>query len=92
MSKAKSGFSIKHTKTARNFSYYGDLKEAIDKAEKEYSEKLNNVEKRKFLLWTYERAKKELEAWDRRISDLGDFISLAKDALKKQGGGGDSRW
>lgn len=80
----KGSFSIKHKKSGRSFTYSGDLKAAIDKAEKELSNKLSDTTKRLFLFWTYERAKKELEAWDRRIADLKEFIRLAKNELEKQ--------
>ncbi len=81
---AKSNFSIKHIKNGRRFTYSGDLREAIDKAEKELREKEENFTKRSFLLWTYQRAKKELEAWDRRIDDLHAFIKVAREELSKQ--------
>lgn len=85
----KGSFTIRHNKKdGRRFTYSGDLKAAIDKAEKELSSKMSNTTKRLFLLWTYDRAKKELEAWDRRIVDLKDFIRLAKEELQKQEEGG----
>lgn len=88
---AKGSFSITHTKTSRKFTYSGDLSAAISKAEKELREKENNLTKRDFLFWTYQRAKKELEAWDRRLDDLRAFIRAAKDELRKQQEGGDER-
>ena len=38
-----------------------------------------------FLLWQYERAKKALNTYNRRIADLKDFIEVAKRELEKKG-------
>lgn len=81
---ANGSFSIKHTKKSTKFTYSGDLQAAIDKAENELKEKQSDMTKRSFLLWNYQRAKKELEAWDRRILDLREFIGAAKAELKRQ--------
>ena len=35
-------------------------------------------------MWQYERAKKALETYNRRIADLKDFIPLAKEELKRK--------
>lgn len=71
-------------KTGRTiYTYKGNLEEIIKKAKKELSEK-ENSEKRKYLLWQYQKAKKEHEAFEKRIRDLKSFIPLAEDHLKKE--------
>lgn len=86
----KGSFSVKHKKGSRSFTYTGDLRAAIKKAENELENKQMDTTKRLFLVWNWERAKKELEAWDRRIDDLRAFISVANVELKKQEEGGTS--
>ena len=81
------GFSVKKTKNKRTFTYTGDLRKAIEKAEKELAEKESSQE-RVFLLWQYERAKKAYEKYEERIKDIEDFVDIAKKELEKTGGKG----
>lgn len=76
------GMKAKHTKDKVTYSYSGDLKEAIEKAEKELREK-EGTTKWLFLKWQYDNAKKALDAYNRRVKDLKSFIELAKEELKK---------
>lgn len=80
-----SSFSIRHTKTQRKMTYTGDLQEAIQKAQKELRQKEND-QKRAYLLWHYEQARKELTSWDARIDDLKAFIRCATEQLEKEKG------
>lgn len=77
------GFTAKHKKGRTCFSYRGDLQECIDKAEKELETKQGSQESM-FLLWQYERAKKALDTYNKRIADLKEFIPLAKEELKRK--------
>lgn len=48
----KGSFTIRHNKKdGRRFTYSGDLKAAIDKAEKELSSKMSNTTKRFFFCY-----------------------------------------
>lgn len=76
------GMRVKHTKDKVTYSYSGDLKEAIEKAEKELREK-EGTTTWLFLKWQYDNAKKALDTYNRRIKDLKGFIELAKEELKK---------
>lgn len=78
------GFTAKHKKGNTSFTYRGDLRECIEKAEKELEKKQGGQEG-VFLLWQYERAKKALDTYNRRIADLKDFIEAAKRELEKTG-------
>lgn len=80
--KKNSGFSIKHKKKSTNYTYWGDLKIVIEKAKKELKDKKES-NKRIYLLWNYEKAKKEHEKWEKRIIDLEEFIELAENELRK---------
>ena len=77
------GFTAKHKNGRVSFTYRGDLRECIDKAEKELETKQGSQEQL-FLMWQYERAKKALETYNRRVADLKDFIPLAKEELKRK--------
>ena len=77
------GFTAKHKKGNVSFTYRGDLRECIEKAEKELEKKQGGQEGL-FLLWQYERAKKALNTHNRRIEDLKDFIEVAKRELEKK--------
>lgn len=76
-------FTAKHKNGRTSFTYRGDLQECIDKAEKELETKQGSQE-RVFLMWQYERAKKALDTYNRRIEDLKDFIPLAKEELERK--------
>lgn len=77
------GFTAKHKNGRTSFTYRGDLQECIDKAEKELETKQGSQE-RVFLMWQYERAKKALDTYNRRIEDLKSFIPLAKEELERK--------
>ena len=76
------GFTAKHKKGNVSFTYRGDLRECIKKAEKELEKKQGGQEGM-FLLWQYERAKKAFNTYNRRIAVLKDFFEVAKRALEK---------
>lgn len=76
------GMRAIHKKSGTTFKYTGDLKEALEKAEKELKEK-DGTTQYVFLKWQYDNAKKALNAYNRRVDDLRDFIRLAKEELEK---------
>lgn len=79
------GMRAVHKKNGTTFKYSGDLKETIEKAEKELKEKEGTTQWL-FLKWQYDNARKAFEKYNRRLEDLKDFIKLAKKNLQKRGG------
>lgn len=77
------GMRAVHKKNETTFKYSGDLKENIEKAEKELKEKEGTTQWL-FLKWQYDNARKALEKYNRRVRDLKDFIKLAKEELEKR--------
>lgn len=80
------GMRAVHKKNGTTFKYSGDLKETIEKAEKELKEKEGTTQWL-FLKWQYDNARKAFEKYNRRLKDLKDFIELAKEELAKKRGG-----
>ena len=74
------GMRAVHKKNGTTFKYSGDLKETIEKAEKELKEKEGTTQWL-FLKWQYDNARKAFEKYNRRLEDLKDFIKLAKEEL-----------
>ena len=77
------GMRAVHKKSGTTFKFTGDLKEAVEKAEKELKEK-DGTTQWLFLKWQYDNAKKALDTYNRRLSDLRDFIRLGKEELEKR--------
>lgn len=77
------GMRAVHKKNGTTFKYSGDLKETIEKAEKELKEKEGTTQWL-FLKWQYDNARKAFEKYNRRLEDLKDFIKLAKEELAKR--------
>ena len=77
------GMRAVHKKNGTTFKFTGDLKEAVEKAEKELKEK-DGTTQWIFLKWQYDNAKKALDTYNRRLSDLRDFIRLGKEELEKR--------
>lgn len=77
------GMRAVHKKNGTTFKYSGDLKETIEKAEKELKEKEGTTQWL-FLKWQYDNARKAIEKYNRRLEDLKDFIKLAKEELAKR--------
>lgn len=77
------GMRAVHKKNGITFKYSGDLKETIEKAEKELKEKEGTTQWL-FLKWQYDNARKAFEKYNRRLEDLKDFIKLAKEELAKR--------
>lgn len=77
------GMRAVHKKSGTTFKFTGNLKEAVEKAEKELKEK-DGTTQWLFLKWQYDNAKKALDSYNRRLSDLRDFIRLGKEELEKR--------
>jgi hypothetical protein len=77
------GMRAVHKKNGTTFKYSGDLKETIEKAEKELKEKEGTTQWL-FLKWQYDNVRKAFEKYNRRLEDLKDFIKLAKEELAKR--------
>lgn len=77
------GMRAVHKKNGTTFKFSGDLKDAIEKAEKELKEKEGTTQWL-FLKWQYDNAKKALDSYNRRVGDLKDFIRLGKEELEKR--------
>lgn len=60
------GMRAVHKKNGTTFKYSGDLKETIEKAEKELKEKEGTTQWL-FLKWQYDNAKKALDSYNRRV-------------------------
>lgn len=65
------------------YKYSGDLEDALAAAKKELDKKRESQE-RLFLKWQFEKTKRAQETYERRITDLGDFIRLAEKELEKR--------
>ena len=77
------GMRAVHKKSGTTFKFTGDLKEAIEKAEKELKEKEGTTQWL-FLKCQYDNAKKALDSYNRRVKDLKDFIRLGNEELEKR--------
>ena len=67
------GMRAVHKKNGTTFKYSGDLKETIEKAEKELKEKEGTTQWL-FLKWQYDNARKAFEKYNRRLEDLKEVI------------------
>lgn len=76
---------VKGTKANRRFTYDANIGLAAEvlKAREEL-EKKSTAEKRSHLRWAYEKAKKEHESYEQRLTDLSDFIYTAEKELERQ--------
>lgn len=80
------GIRAVHKKNGTTFKYSGDLKETIEKAEKELKEKEGTTQWL-FLKWQYDNARKAFEKYNRRLEDLKDrkeTASITKHYTTKQ--------
>ena len=76
---------VKGTKANRRFAY--DAKKGLEAEIQRAREELNKkctAEQRNYLKWAYEKAKKEYEAYEQRITDLSDFIYAAEKEIERQ--------
>lgn len=71
------GMRAVHKKDGITFKFSGDLKEAIEKAEKELKEKEGTTQWL-FLKWQYDNAKKALDSYNRRVGGFERFYKTGK--------------
>lgn len=81
MEKAK--MTTKRTKDKKTYMYTGSLEAAVENSKEELRKKRESQE-RVFLKWQYDKAKKAYEAYERRITDLKNFIELGEEEIQKQ--------
>lgn len=76
---------VKGTKANRRFTYDANkgLEAETEKARKELEKKITAAQ-REHLRWAYEKAKKEYETYEQRITDLPDFIYTAEKEIERQ--------
>lgn len=79
----KSKYYIRHKRGIANFSYTGNLEDAIKKAEIDLEKVCNDSDFAKWD-WLYNLAKKKVDAHFLKISDLEAFIRSAKKQLEKE--------
>lgn len=79
----KSTYSIKESKGKYNFTYSGDLREAIEKANKDLRKEKENAEI-PYWKWMLEKAQKAIAAHDNRIRRIQAFIDCAERHLKAE--------
>ena len=80
---SKATYRIKETKHNRQFTYSGDLAEAIKKAEKDLEAERNNKDMQHWE-WLYKKAKAAITTHENKIDRIGAFIRAAKAELQKQ--------
>ena len=76
---------VKGTKANRRFAYDANkgLEAETEKARKELEKKITAAQRER-LRWAYEKAKKEYETYEQRITDLSDFIYTAEKEIERQ--------
>lgn len=70
-----------HGKGYVTYRFSGDLNTEINKCEKELV-KLQNSSERTFIMWQYNKAKKERDSYERRIDDLKGFVRMARQKIE----------
>lgn len=80
---SKATYHIKETKHNRQFTYSGDLAEAIKKAEKDLEVERNNKDMQHWE-WLYKKAKAAITAHENKVERIGAFIRCAKAELERQ--------
>lgn len=76
-------YHIKETKDSRSFTYSGELREAIAKAEKDLQKEKENKEI-EYWKWIEIKANKAITAHKNKIERIEHFLAVAKRELEKQ--------
>lgn len=79
----KSNYSIKESKDKYNFTYSGDLGEALEKAKKDLQKEKENPDIPHWL-WIKSKAEKAIKAHNNRIRRIQAFIDCAERHLKAE--------
>lgn len=77
------GMRAVHKKNGTTFKYSGDLKETIEKAEKELKEKEGTTQWL-FLKWQYDNARKAFEKYNRRLEAFQRKQSTMWKSMKRR--------
>lgn len=72
-------------KSKKNFTYSGNLEDAIEKAERDLQKEKENKEIAQWY-WLYEKAKKAISAHNKKIANIEAFIRCAEEEQEKQKG------
>lgn len=85
---------VKGSKANRRFTYDANkgLEAEVQKAREELEKKCMAAQ-RNHLRWAYEKAKKEYETYEQRITDLEEFVYVGEKEIERQkaeGGGGNA--
>lgn len=86
----KASYKIRETKNARHFTYSGNLEDAIEKAKTDLKKEKENKEIPQWF-WLYGKAKKAIEAHNRKIANIEAFIRCAEGELKKEDRGNEQK-
>ena len=81
----KASYKIRETKNMRHFTYSGNLEDAIEKAERDLQKEKENKEIAQWY-WLYEKAKKAINAHNKKIANIEAFIRCAEEEQEKQKG------
>lgn len=79
----KPSYEIKSTRNKISFSYSGELSDCRKLVLKELVNKESD-EKRKYLKYAYEKAKKEYERYEDRCKNLRACLQMIDDELSKK--------
>lgn len=80
---SKSTYHIKETKNTRQFSYTGDLAEAIEKAKKDLRKEKENPDIQQWE-WIKKKAEKAIVSHENKVDRIEEFIKCAERELEKQ--------
>ncbi len=72
----KASYKIRETKNMRHFTYSGNLEDAIEKAKGDLQKEKENKETAQWY-WLYEKAKKAINAHNKKIANIEAFIRCA---------------
>ena len=78
----KASYKIRETKNMRHFTYSGNLKDAIEKAKRDLQKEKENKEIAQWY-WLYEKAKKAINAHNKKIANIEAFIRCAEEEQEK---------
>lgn len=81
----KASYKIRETKNMRHFTYSGNLEDAIEKAKRDLQKEKENKEIAQWY-WLYEKAKKAINAHNKKIANIEAFIRCAEEEQEKQKG------
>lgn len=81
----KASYKIRETKNMLHFTYSENLEDAIEKAKRDLQKEKENKEIAQWY-WLYEKAKKAINAHNKKIANTEAFIRCAEEEQEKQKG------